>query len=61
MIPIPPVFKIAESLLPARAGMIPLALGVVDGHGTAPRTRGDDPFFVGLWNGIVSCSPHARG
>ncbi len=48
-------------LLPAPAGMVPLAYGGAAGFLAAPRARGDGPGFLLAAFAAVRCSPRPRG
>ena len=48
-------------VLPAHAGMIPGWLLVPRLERRAPRTCGDDPALVGIFDAVSACSPHMRG
>ena len=50
-----------ESLLPARAGVIPMIRDCIRRSQAAPRARGGDPYTGIIALMLVACSPRARG
>ncbi len=50
-----------RGLLPAPAGMVPVAKRSTSAPLTAPRTRGDGPSAFVFGGGHSRCSPHPRG
>src|SRR5690606_11749717 len=56
-----PPDRVADEMLPARAGMVQSKRRWPGTSRYAPRTRGDGPAYLDRVLSWLGCSPHARG